>query len=434
MLHASIALAFAALCATDPSIVEIQPGFSGSAFTAANPAAFIGGLAPLPGGHLALFDGARVVEIDPAADGAVLRVLFTPAQFVFGSFLAVDPTDSFVVFGESSFGTLTRIPLDGSPPTSVSTITFNYDGAFDANGVLHVARGNTSFTATDIVRVDLGTGATQVVASLPGPSGPIAFDGSGALLYGENSPTFPAPPGSGNVLAFAATQLANVQTSGPLTDSDALVLATGLNAITDLVVDAEGDLVIADAIFGTLTTYAPTGVIEEVLALPSALGVGITYLAFVDDGATHTASFSGFQPSNGGNLATVVSDFATTNEIVAIQPRRPTLLVAPTNPVPPGPFAVTLEHAPPFGFALYFIAAATSAQEIVVHAGTVPLMFALAPPGIVQLGIVPLDANGAIALPASNPGVGGAIAVQAVVLDATFAPRGTSVALSLRLQ
>jgi hypothetical protein len=59
---------------------------------------------------------------------------------------------------------------------------------------------------------------------------------------------------------------------------------------------------------------------------------------------------------------------------------------------------------------------------------------ALAPPGIVQLGIVPLDANGAIVLPASNPGVGGAIAVQAVVLDATFAPRGTSVALSLRLQ
>ncbi len=52
----------------------------------------------LPGGHLALFDGARVVEIDPAADGAVLRVLFTPAQFVFGSFLAVEFNERWAAF------------------------------------------------------------------------------------------------------------------------------------------------------------------------------------------------------------------------------------------------------------------------------------------------------------------------------------------------
>ncbi|MCC7171261.1 MAG: hypothetical protein IT459_12485, partial [Planctomycetes bacterium] len=208
------------LSATALGPFQVQPGFSGTSLAIAPASAFVGGLAPMPGGHLAMFDGSSVVEIDPAT-GVIVRVMLTPAAFTFGSFLALDPTSTFLVFGESSNGTLTRIPLDGSPASHLATVQFNYDGAFDARGALFVAHGNVTFTGTNLVRIDVDTGAVQTIASLPGPSGPIAIDGAGNVLYGVNSPAFPAPPGSGSIVAFSAAQVAGAPASGVLTDADA---------------------------------------------------------------------------------------------------------------------------------------------------------------------------------------------------------------------
>ncbi|MBL8768120.1 MAG: hypothetical protein JNL94_12170 [Planctomycetes bacterium] len=434
MLSFLASIVSVALGVTGSGSLHVHSGFSGSTMPIAAASAFVGGLAPLPGGHLAVFDGSRVVEIDPASNGAVVRVLHTPPTFVFGSFLALDPTASFLVFGESSNGTLTRIPLDGSPTSLVAHVSFNYDGVFDASGALYVAHGNPTWTGTDLVRVDVATGGVQTVATVSGPSGPVAFDSSGTLLYGVNSPFFPAPPGSGSLIAFTASQLAGATGSGVLTDGDALVLVTGLDAIGDLVVDAEGDLIVGDSIHGTVTAYDATGVVDWVIASPAAASTSVTYLAFVDDGSSHAATFDPYQPNGGGTLALVVSDFATTNDVVLVHPERPTFTVAPSNPVPVGSFTVTLEDAPAHGLAMLFAAAASSSNEAIALVGDVPLFFALLPPTLVHLGVVPLDATGAASLPASNPGIGATIAIQAVVFDATLTPRGTSQALDLGLQ
>ncbi|MBK6939102.1 MAG: hypothetical protein IPH13_02700 [Planctomycetes bacterium] len=421
------------LSATALGPFQVQPGFSGTSLAIAPASAFVGGLAPMPGGHLAMFDGSSVVEIDPAT-GVIVRVMFTPAAFTFGSFLALDPTSTFLVFGESSNGTLTRIPLDGSPASHLATVQFNYDGAFDAGGALFVAHGNVTFTGTNLVRIDVDTGAVQTIASLPGPSGPIAIDGAGNVLYGVNSPAFPAPPGSGSIVAFSAAQVAGAPAGGVLTDADAQVLVNGLNAVSDLVVDAEGDWIVSDSIYGTVTEFEANGVVASILGVPTAANVSVTYLAFVDDGATHAATFDAFQPAAGGELAAIVSDFATTNELHSIRPQRAEFEVLPTNPVPIGPFTVTLERAPEQGLAMLFAAAASSSNDAIVLVGDVPLFFALLPPTLVQLGVVPLDSGGAVSLPASNPGVGASIAVQAVVFDATLTARGTSQVLDLGLQ
>lgn len=430
MLPVAASLLTVALHATVLGPFQVQPGFSGVALPIAPASAFVGGLAPLPGGHLALFDGSRVVELDPAS-GIVVRVLYTPTAFTFGSFLALDPTATFVVFGESSNGTLTRIPLDGSPASHVATVPFNYDGAFDANGALYVAHGDVTFTGTNLVRIDVASGASQLVASMPGPSGPIAIDANGTVLYGVNSPAFPAPLGSGSIVAFSAAQVAAAPSSGVLTEADAQVLVNGLNAVSDLVVDSEGDWIVSDSIFGTVTAYAQNGVVDSTLGVPTLANVSVTYLAFVDDGATHAATFDAFQPAAGGALAAIVSDFATTNELHVLRPKRAEFDVAPTNPAPIGAFTVTLKDGPPHGAAMLFVAATAGANEQVVTFDDVPLFFALLPPSIVVLGTFPLDATGALTLPATNPGIGASIAIQAIVFE--NAPRGTSTALTLGL-
>ena len=111
----------AAAYAAAPLIAAAQPAASAgfrlesSVVASGSGPAIVGGLARLPSGDLAVFDGASVVRVDPGS-GAVIATLYVPPGPVFGAFLVVEPAGASVLFGESSNGALTRIPLDGSAP------------------------------------------------------------------------------------------------------------------------------------------------------------------------------------------------------------------------------------------------------------------------------------------------------------------------------
>ena len=269
MLRRTLALLISLSASTATASVTPADGWSATAVPSAAPGAFVGGMDFLPGGNVALFDGTSVVEVDPAS-GAVVQVLFTPNSLVFGSFVKTDPGGEFLLFGESSNQELIRIPLDGSPASVVTTITFNFDCAFESSHHALVSAAPGAFGTTDILRVDLASGTTDLIARLDGASGPVALDPQGNLYYGENSTRFPAPVGQQSVLRFSAAKVASAIGPSFLTNSDAQPFITGLTNPSDIVVDEEGDLFVSEGSEGSVRQYTPGGQPRDDVAFEGA--------------------------------------------------------------------------------------------------------------------------------------------------------------------
>mgnify|MGYP000666357410 CR=1 FL=1 len=67
---------------------------------------------------------------------------------------------------------------------------FSYDGA---EWTQHLFGRN--FGDNEVIAVDLQSGQTDVIARIPGASGPLLVEPTGDLLYATASAAFPAPPG-----------------------------------------------------------------------------------------------------------------------------------------------------------------------------------------------------------------------------------------------
>jgi hypothetical protein len=266
-----------------------------------------------------------------------------------------------------------------------------------------------------------------VIAKLPGPSGPIAFMPGGMLVYGENSPVFPAPPGSGSLYGFTAQQVAAAVGPTWLTAADAQPIAGGLDVLTDLVVDAEGDLVVSDSIHGRILEIDPVSGMRIDFGTTSYGGV--TYLAVLDDGATSPAILEPFQPEAGGTIAAITSDYFTVSELELVDPRRPTMTAMPAGPIPAGSFTVGIEKGPPLGIGILLASLGSIPEQPILLSGT-PFFFGLDPATTVAVGTLVLDAQGGLALPAVNPGLSLTVHVQTALLG----PVGTTTPLALALQ
>jgi hypothetical protein len=413
-LAGCLALAFVGTSAPLAARQVAAPGYAVEALPLVQGAAFVGGLEWLPDDTLAVFDGIAVRRIDPDSL-AVLATLHVPPSPVFGAFLALEPSRSALIFGESSGGTLTRIPLDGSPPSLLGVLPQVYDGAFAADGSLYVSHGDPTWTTTAIVRLAPPSFVPDLIANVDGPSGPLAIGADSALWYGVVPQGFPGPIGGGALLRIEASQLAAAIGPGALDASSLSSFVTGLDVISDIAFDAEGDLVLSDSIHGTISQLGSDGTPRGTVVASSPRGVhGITYLVFRDDGAAHPARFDPFQPPAGGELLAIASDYVTTSRLLRVRPWRPSFELPATIPV--GPFAIGLTGGPPNGACLLFAAPATTAPEWKVALHGIPYFFALAPPWIVALGEVPLDAQGALLVPAVNPGLGVGVAVQGALV------------------
>jgi len=392
--------------------VTAGAGFSNTAVAAAPGGAFPGGMDLLPSGHVAIFDGSAVVEVDPA-DGSVLGTLYTPPGFVFGSFVKTDPTGSFLLFGESLLHTITKIPLDGSPTSVVATVSNNFDCAFDAVGAAYVT-ASPSGTTTQVYRLNLVNGATDQILEITGPTGPLAFDAMNNLYYAEASGTFPAPQGQQTIYRFAKAKVQTATGPGHLTESDGIAFVPGVTSVADLVFDDEGDLIASDSSEGTIREYDAGGNLSATIATEEP-SKGITNLAFA--AGNGPSVFGPFQDASGGTLVALSSDFFSYNDLNVLTPARPTLGTTPNSPIPAGPLTFEVDGGPANGTVLVLVCAQGLATEVAAYAGVTPLLVGVDHNTLVGAFVLALDGAGSVNIPANHGGAPAAIFVQGFAHD-----------------
>jgi len=386
----------------------------------------------LSNGDVVTFDGLTVLRV--AADGTPIATLGALPAATFPGCIAIDPTETYALVGESSTGEVFRAELDGSGMTLLANLPFNYDATFAPNGDAYVSANLTaSFSDNNIVRLDTTTGAWTSVAFVTGPSGPISFDASGHLYYAHNPDPGVVPT---TIVVFMASDLA---LGTELTELDAFPIATGFGSPASLVVDpGTGAVYLAENETATDISRIVRVVVSAAQSPVVVQGqVPFNYYSNLELTPSSCAGQLGpYQPSCGGRLRYCATDFFSTTYRAAVEPARPTTVL--TGPgAGPGIGAVTLELAggPPSGFALVFFGPTSSLSlpEVALPLpGHPPLLSGLAPGAIDVIGgLLPLDVTGALQISAYDPGLDGQLTVQALCFDDGGATVGTTTASGL---
>ena len=142
---------------------------------------------PLSSGDVLTFDGRDLLRVDPLGGTVPLASLLEPT---FPSLLEPSPSEAFVLLGESSDGELYRFDLPAGPLTPLGQLAYNFDAAFTGELTAIVSAAGCIGCDSELWQVDLVTGSRTLVAEVPGPSGPVAADATGALYYAVQSAVF----------------------------------------------------------------------------------------------------------------------------------------------------------------------------------------------------------------------------------------------------
>lgn len=383
-----------------------------------------GSVATLSNGDFVVFDGLSIDRYDAA--GNLLQNLHTLPGSVFTSFAIVDPTESFVVFGESSNGEIFKIDLATSTKTSLTNLTFNYDAQFETGTTIIVSAAAGGFGApNEIHRLDTDTGATTLLATASGPSGPVSLDAAGNLYYANVA--F-GVPGSTNVYRFDAADL----TGAPvLSEVDGTVISSGFDGAGDMVCDqATGDLFLSENNFSSGSNIvfrvgATRATSEQVVNGTTFFTIG--NLEF--DSATGGAAFSPYQPDFGGSLRYTTTDFFSTDDRNQVRPARPEVALSGPGAIGSGPFAVNLTEAPSNGVAVFVFGAQSlyNPVEIAFNFGGAPVLSGFDIGTTIIGPIVGTNAAGAASLNFFNNGtLGGSAVIQAICVDPLLGIVGSS--------
>jgi hypothetical protein len=310
---------------------------SGFEFAGASTVGAFDAYATLSSGDRVVFDG---MDIDLVADdGTILMNLASTPQFVFPSFVRIDPTETFALVGESSNGEIYKVDLSGAGISPLALLANNFDAMFeDATHVLVAAAPCGFFCGSEIDRVDAINATTTVVATLGGPSGPLARAANGDVYYAVQPPTYPPADGQWSIIRWTHAQL----TSGTVqTEASAVPFVVGLNGGSSMAFDAVyGHLFVAEAFFGG------GGRLREFDASGNSVGSVVTsdnYLSNVELlYGPGVGSFQAFQPADGVAMKFRSTDFfAGTSSIITNRPERP--IATTSGPGLTGPGEVTLE-------------------------------------------------------------------------------------------
>ena len=351
----------------------------------------------------ASFDGSVVVVRDQAGAALVTTTVFPSA--VFPSFIALQPDNATLLLGESSNGGLWEFVLPAGPATLLATAAFNYDATFDGAGQAIVSAATCGFgCGNSLLRVDLSTGATTVLGSVAGPSGPVAVNAAGDLYYGTQSPFFPAPAGAFSVQRWSAAQVA----AGALSDASAVAVITGLDGVADVSLDARsGDLIVVESLFGGLSRvrlHRADGALKSVLASSTDYlgGVGLR------TSAGTAGALQPFAPA-GSTYTYAASDFVTgVMRVQGIVPVQPQLSVSGPGASGAGSATLSVAGGIPFATAVLISAPASawSSTNTITALPWFQLHSGLQLSAMRRSGIVQLDANGNGSLGVSNQGPG----------------------------
>jgi hypothetical protein len=383
----------------------------------ANPA-FASAVCKLPGGDIVTFDGSSVDRWTAA--GSFVGNLATLPSFAFPSFLIPRPDGLEVYFGESSNHNVYRAATNGTGSSVIVNLLMNYAADVAPNGDLIIsAQPFGSGPDTDIMRVTLSPTITATsIGVIPGASGPVAMAPNGDLYYATASLTFPAPPGSTDVLKWTAAQVA----LGGLTDLNATVFGADFDGGGAMDFDPKsGRVFLAETNFGlgvnkivrVLTNKANSPVIVNASNSISAVQV-------IETGGP--ATFQAYQPSNGSNLFYSTTDFFSFSDVVTVKPKRPTLTASGAGTTGQGPVTMTVTGGVPNGTMFFFFGPQSSyaPTETGYTLGSFLLFTGFVPSQVLRIQfLLPTDANGTGTFTFWNPGtVHGQFAFQALVGNA----------------
>ncbi len=353
------------------------------------------------------FDGTTLSLLAPGQSPQLLLQLPNP---VFGSFL-VQTDAAHVLFGyTASTPALWLVPLQGPPPIQpLATLAFNYDAdRFDATHALVSARTG-GFTApnNELWLLDLTNGATQLVAEIPGASGPVAIAANGDVYTATGYAGFPTPPGSASVLRFPRPLVdAAIAAHRVLQMQHAQLVLGGLDAVADMAFDDDGDLLFTDWFNSRVSEISDAATFPNLV--PSVVdyataSVFPTTVQFV--AGTGSGVFEPFQPPN-GTLYVLETDYLTTSQLRTLRAAPAPLATNAPSPVPAGPFALTVSNGPIGGLGVVAFAAGTTPGTLVVQVSgfEAPLAWSAALWPAPPLAVLPFDAAGNATLTVTNPG------------------------------
>jgi hypothetical protein len=279
--------------------------------------AFLGGLAYSPDGHAVIYESAsgevRVHDVPTPRPIAA----FPPGTF--GSFLVPLPDETGLAFAESSSANVYTVPYSGAGEVLADNIPFAFSLAFDPEGRGFVSAFETG-NQNRIVLLDDDPSAEnrEVVAGIPGLSGPVAFDPAGNLYYGTADGQMPAQ----KLVRFTPAQLGAALEGAPLSLEDGEVLIDDAGGFFDLKW-SQGKLYATDLGFttniGTLTVIDPSAAFEASLLATFEGTEGLLSPGFIAV-RPGTRPFDPGEGPEGGALLVSYSDFTTVNVIAEITP------------------------------------------------------------------------------------------------------------------
>lgn len=381
----------------------------------------------LANGNRLVFDGQNVwIETDA---GVPVQSLGGLPAMSFASFIEADPTQTFAVLGESTTGQIFRVNLGTGGPTFLASLLYAYDLVFEGTGNAIVSAADPSFTSNNLVRIDLWSGATSVIANVSGPSGPIALSSAGDLYYATQPLVFPTPPGSVSIVRWTSTQIATGPF--PLHESDASVFASGLDG---------GAALAFDPVFGNLFVSVPGTTGDSRIVEIDRTGAVVGTVATTPDtsgkievvDAPGAGACSAFQPA-GRALRYRATQYSfpapSTSRIVTVSPRRPVLTSVQNLD---GTMTCTLTGGWPSASALVIsgnvsqYSPTESSYDLVKHLFWTGMPFN----AIRRAGITfATDTTGTGSFTFQNPtNVQGLFVLQALVRDPAGVYRGTSTA------
>ena len=416
-----------ALCLL-PNLAAAQlssdPGF---AVTGAHPLGGPSAYGSLADGRYVTFDGLSFDLY--AGDGTWQSNLGSISSFMWPSFVEVDPTGSYVVAGESTNGNLFKVQLNGAGVTLLAKLVFNFDLAWDVTpGLAYVSAGLGGWGAgNDIVRLDLATGATTIVAHVQGPSGPIAVNSLGDLSYVTQYEGFDWPPPLGQE-SLIRWDDAELDAGALLSESDADYLSSGLDGGSSMISDGADILFLAHTNFAgdvnEIYQFSPTGDLLDTVATT------LTHVANLELIGSGPSTFSAQQPL-GVSLRAYNTDFFSFDKRVTLDPARAQL----TWKGPPSGIAgrgtFKLKGGEPGGFAVIMVAGSSAElpTEDVIEAGwRAPLFMAVKAADILRrTNVMPLDAKGELKLEhLQTPAIEGKILLQPLLFDGAMVPLGSA--------
>jgi len=360
-----------------------------------------------------------------APDGTLLADLGGPGVDTFPSFAILDPTETFALVGESGTGDIMTVDLAGGGFSVVANLAFNYAAAFTPDGSQVYVSAASGAAGNDITRLDVGAWLPVTTATVSGFSGPVAIDAAGDLYYGTT--------GSAEVLRWTKAQLDSGILLG---ETDATVFASGFSGILAMDFDPlSGHLFLTDNNFNPsiddkVVELDGQGAVADIV-VEGEFGVTLGGLDLVAGGGR--ATFHAYQPTNVA-LHYDNTDFNSfTTGRLTIEPKRATMTIA-GPPSGPGAMTLTITDAKPNSAVLILWGSQFDyvPVELQFDIGWGAPFHSALPLGSIRRGQfnTPTDSQGTAVFQYWDAGLlHGTLVFQALVLEPTTAPIGSSTAV-----